>query len=175
MDSALEFTIVTSNRLVSTNGDGDREVGSHNICVNSGSDGLVSNLLCGRDNSSMGIGVAKVSSSSIRKSTITIYVRVSFPLADIVSDSRDSDGVLVDDGLSRGVSDEGGGAHSQRALAVLIDLRVESASSEKSRNFMDRSCQISVASGHGLVTTNSYGNSSASSNNSSPHHTGGHL
>merc|ERR1719309_1215456 len=45
MDSALQLSIVSSNGLVASNSNRDREVSGHNIGLNGGGDGLVGHLL----------------------------------------------------------------------------------------------------------------------------------
>merc|ERR1711872_250895 len=47
MDSTLQLSIVSSNGLVASNSNRDREVSGHNIGLNGGGDGLVGHLLGG--------------------------------------------------------------------------------------------------------------------------------
>merc|ERR1712142_454108 len=50
MDSSLQLTVVTGNGLVASNGNGDGGIGSNNVGLHGGGDGLVSDGLRGRDN-----------------------------------------------------------------------------------------------------------------------------
>merc|ERR1719228_1958751 len=193
MDSTLQLSIVSSNRLVASNSNRDWEVGGNNIGLNGGGDGLVGHLLGGWDHSrDMGIGEASIRETSIgvamvpkssnknlsisiplaiimvsmsisisktgqtiaisqtRISTIqNIGISLSLPLANgmisrVDSEGRDLDLVLIDNGFSSSVGDNSTGANSQRSLAGLVDLAVESRGTEESRNLMDSPLQLSI-------------------------------
>merc|ERR1712080_101311 len=201
MDSSLQFSVVSSDRLVASNSHWDGEVGGHNIGLNSGGVGLVGDFLGGWNNG-MGIGDTSIGMwvsaidhrshnssisipltivvaiqtmaiqtisismaiismaisktiSTIQQVGVSISISISRPLA-IVTIGRDSDGVLLDNGLPNSVGDHSTGAHSEGSLASLIHLGVQSRGSEQSRNFMDSSLQFSVVSSDRLVASNSH-------------------
>merc|ERR1719431_1565463 len=156
MDSALQFSVVSSDSLVSTNSNGDGQVGSDDLSLNLGD--RVSD-----SGSSGGVGetVAKssIAKSSIAGETITIvgveqgWVSLGFPLAEVVVSGRDKMGVVA----SHLGGQERTGSDSQRPLAGIIDLSVESRGSKESGNLMDGTLQLSVVSSNSLVSTNSNG------------------
>merc|ERR1719222_1519549 len=89
-----------------------------------------------------------------------VGVSLSLPLAVVVTSTiqavgGDGDGVLVDDGLPKAVGDDGASSNGQRSLASVVDLAVESGGSEKSRDLMDGSLQVTVVTGNSLVASDS--------------------
>merc|ERR1719222_264891 len=98
-----------------------------------------------------------------------VGVSLSLPLAVVVTTIQavggDGDGVLVDDGLPKAVGDDSAGSNGQRSLASVVDLAVESGGSEKSRDLMDGSLQVTVVTGDSLVASDSDWDSSVGSNN----------
>merc|ERR1711936_587999 len=99
-----------------------------------------------------------------------VGVSLSLPLAVVVTSTiqaigGDGDGVLVDDGLPKAVGDDGASSNGQRSLASVVDLAVESGGSEKSRDLMDGSLQVTVVTGNCLVASDSDWDSSVGSNN----------
>jgi len=103
--------------------------------------------------------VSKTISMAIHQ--VGISLSLSLPLANgmnisrVDSEGRDLDLVLIDNGFPSSVGDHSTGANSQRSLAGLIDLGVESRGAEESRNLMDSSLQLSIVSSNRLVASNS--------------------
>merc|ERR1740123_555530 len=60
MNSSLQVTVVTGNGLVASDSDWDSSVGSNNVGLNGGGDGLVGNLMGGGHHMGAGVGVAEV-------------------------------------------------------------------------------------------------------------------
>merc|ERR1711868_363130 len=60
MDSSLQVTVVTSNGLVASNGNRYGGIGSNNVGLHSGGDGLVGDGLGGRDNGRGSIGEGSI-------------------------------------------------------------------------------------------------------------------
>merc|ERR1711962_969341 len=116
---------------------------------------------------SMSISISKtvqtIAISQTRISTIQnigISLSLSLPLTNgmisrVDSKGRDLDLVLIDNGFPSSMGDHSTGANSQRSLAGLIDLGVESRGTEESRNLMDSALQLSIVSSNGLVASNS--------------------
>merc|ERR1711944_383979 len=79
MDSSLQLTVVTGNGLVASNGNGDGGIGSNNVGLHGGGDGLVSDGLRGRDNGRGSIreGSVGVADNGSNNSGFSL----SFPLA----------------------------------------------------------------------------------------------
>merc|ERR1719244_1249307 len=95
---------------------------------------------------------------------VGVSLSISGPLA-VVGKGGDDGGVLVDDGLAESVGDDGAGADSQGALAGVVDLGVEGGGSEDGGDLVDGSLQVTVVTGHGLVASDSDGDSSVGGNN----------
>merc|ERR1719382_1356153 len=166
MDGSLQVTVVTGDSLVASDSNWDSSVGSNNVGLNSGGDGLVGDLMCGRHHMGDSIGVASSeriagvyngSSSSL----------LSLPLAVEVTTIQaiSGDGVLVDDWLASCVGDDSASSNGQRSLASVVDLAVEGRGSKKSRHLMDGSLQVTVVTGDSLVASDSNWDSSVGSNN----------
>merc|ERR1740123_1388889 len=184
MDSSLQVTVVTGDSLVASDSDWDSSVGCNNVGLNGGGDGLVGDLMGGGHHMGGGVGVAEVASIGVAE-VASIGVAsseriagvhngssgslLSLPLAVVVTTVQaiggDGDGVLVDDGLTKAVGDDGAGSNGQRSLASVIDLAVEGRGSEKSRHLMDSSLQVTVVTGDSLVASDSDWDSSVGSNN----------
>merc|ERR1712227_1091353 len=60
MDSSLQVTVVTGNGLVASNGNRYGGIGSNNVGLHSGGDGLVGDGLGGRDNGRGSIGEGSI-------------------------------------------------------------------------------------------------------------------
>merc|ERR1711962_992663 len=105
------------------------------------------------------IAISQAGISTIQN--IGISLGLSLPLAigmsisRVDSEGRDLDLVLIDNGFPSSMGDHSTGANSQRPLAGLIDLGVESRGAEESRNLMDSSLQLSIVSSNRLVASNS--------------------
>merc|ERR1719180_768348 len=88
-----------------------------------------------------------------------VGVSLSLPLAVVVAEAvvavgGNGDGVLVDDGLSKAVGDDGAGANGQRSLAGLVGLGVEGGGTKDGRDLVDGSLKVTVGldgGGDGLV------------------------
>merc|ERR1711872_116356 len=89
MDSALQLSIVSSNRLVASNSNRDWQVGGNNVGLNGRGDGLVGHLLGGWDHGrDMGIGEASIRETSIGVAMVAKSsnenLSISIPLAIIM-------------------------------------------------------------------------------------------
>merc|ERR1719153_1342367 len=118
MNCSLEISIVSSHSLVTSYSHRNRKIGGYNIGLHSRSDGLVGDFMGGRN---------------YRRKTTIGKEGLSFPLtidSTIDSIGGNIDGVFIDNGFSRSVGDDSRCTHSQRSLAVLISLSVESRSSK---------------------------------------------
>merc|ERR1712183_1223527 len=119
----------------------------------------------------MAVAVAMAVSVAMAIGSIEkVGVSLSLPLAVVVTSTiqavgGDGDGVLVDDGLPKAVGDDSASSNGQRSLASVVDLAVESGGSEKSRDLMDGSLQVTVVTGNSLVASDSDWDSSVGSNN----------
>merc|ERR1711992_422875 len=89
---------------------------------------------------------------------------LSLPLA-VVGKGGDNGGVLLHNGLTNGVGDDGAGANGQGSLAGIINLGVESGGTKDGGNLMDSSLQVTVVTGNGLVASNGNRDGSVGSNN----------
>merc|ERR1719325_246763 len=78
---------------------------------------------------------------------------LSLPLA-VVGKGGDNSGVLLHDGLTNGVGDDGAGANGQGSLAGIVNLGVEGGGTKDGGNLMDSSLQVAVVTGNGLVASN---------------------
>merc|ERR1711936_96172 len=147
MDGSLQVTVVTGDSLVASDSNWDSSVGSNNVGLNSGGDGLVGDLMCGRHHMGDGVGIAEVAKTSIGVASSERIAGVyngssssllSLPLAvevtTIQAISGDGDGVLVDDWLASGVGDDSASSNGQRSLASVVDLAVEGGCREESRH-----------------------------------------
>merc|ERR1719180_456905 len=99
-----------------------------------------------------------------------VGVGLSLPLAVVVAVAvvavgGDGDGVLVDDGLSKAVGDDGAGANGQRSLAGVVDLGVESGGTKDGGHLVDGSLQLTVVTGNGLVASDGNGDGGVGGNN----------
>merc|ERR1712032_1749083 len=94
-----------------------------------------------------------------------VGVRLSLPLAVVVTVGGDGDGVLVDDGLSKAVGDDSAGANGQRTLAGVVDLGVEGGGTKDGGDLMNGSLKVTVVTGDGLVASNGDWDSSVGRNN----------
>merc|ERR1719494_475047 len=171
MDGSLQITIVAGNSLVTSDSNWDSSIGGNNVGLNSGGDGLVGDLMGGRDHMGDSVGVAKVAETGIgvasskgvarvdNRSRHSSLLLLSLPLAvgdtSVQAVGGDSDCVLLDDGLAEAVGNDSTGANSQGSLASLVDLSVEGRGSEKSRHLMDSSLQITIVTGNSLVASDS--------------------
>merc|ERR1712158_228874 len=87
MDSSLQVTVVTGNGLVASNGNRDGSVGSNNVGLHGGGDGLVSNGLGSRGNGRGSVGVANDRSNnsglslSLPLAVVSVAVGVSVSIA----------------------------------------------------------------------------------------------
>merc|ERR1712158_27406 len=99
---------------------------------------------------SVAVGMAVVSTVQQVGISISLGLGISGPLA-VVGKGGDDGGVLVDDGLAKGVGDDGAGANSQGALAGVVDLGVEGGGAEDGGDLVDGSLQVTVVTGNGLV------------------------
>merc|ERR1719507_2458329 len=173
MDGSLQVTVVPSNGLVASDSDWDSSVGNNNVGLNSGGDGLVGDLMGGGHHMGDSVGVAEVAETGIGVASSERIAGVhnrssssllSLPLAVVVTTIQAVGGV-VDDGLASGVGDDCAGSNGQRSLASVVDLAVESGGSEKSRDLMDGSLQVTVVPSNGLVASNSHRDWEVGSNN----------
>merc|ERR1712088_853119 len=89
---------------------------------------------------------------------------LSLPLA-VVGKGGDNGGVLLHDGLTNSVGDDGAGANGQGSLAGIVNLGVESGGTKDGGNLMDSSLQVTVVTGNGLVASNGNRDGSVGSNN----------
>merc|ERR1719350_164317 len=89
---------------------------------------------------------------------------LSLPLA-VVGKGGDNGGVLLHNGLTNGVGDDGAGANGQGSLAGIIKLGVEGGGTKDGGNLMDSSLQVTVVTGNGLVASNGNRDGSVGSNN----------
>jgi len=169
MNGSLKVTVVTGDGLVASNSDWDSSVGRNNIGLNSGGDSLVGDLMCGGHDMGDGVRVAKVAETGVGVASSERIAGVhnrgsssllGLPLAVVVTTEQavggNGDGVLVDDGLAGGVSDDGAGANGKGALAGLVGLGVEGRGREEGRDLMDGSLQLTIVTGDGLVASNSH-------------------
>merc|ERR1719430_1708765 len=89
---------------------------------------------------------------------------LSLPLA-VVGKGGDNGGVLLHDGLTNGVGDDGAGANGQGSLAGIVNLGVEGGGTKDGGNLIDSSLQVTVVTGNGLVASNGNRDGSVGSNN----------
>merc|ERR1719237_154105 len=89
---------------------------------------------------------------------------LSLPLA-VGGKGGDNGGVLLHDGLTNGVGDDGAGANGQGSLAGIVNLGIEGGGTKDGGNLMDSSLQVTVVTGNGLVASNGNRDGSVGSNN----------
>merc|ERR1719244_1969815 len=74
-----------------------------------------------------------------------------------LSEDRDLDLVLLDDGFTHGVSHHGAGADGEGALRRVVNLGVEGGGADYGGNLVHSAGKIAVITGYSLVTTHGHG------------------
>merc|ERR1719500_1330282 len=100
----------------------------------------------------LSVVVASIAVASVSESISTVQevgvglclgLSISTPLS-VVGKGGDNGGVLVHDGLTKGVGDDSAGANGQGSLAGVVNLGVQGGGTKDGGNLMDGSLQLTV-------------------------------